>query len=148
MATNVTRFDPFGELARVDPFRNFDDMFKDFRTPAWSNQPSTPRIKMDVTETDKNYVVKAELPGATKEDIKVSIDGNQVSISVETKKETEEKQGETVVRSERYYGQQYRAFSLACEVDEATAEARYQNGVLELTLPKKSGPSGKQLVVQ
>jgi HSP20 family protein len=149
MATNVTRFDPFGELARVDPFRNLDDMLKDFRmTPAWSNLPSTPRIKMDVTENDKNYVVKAEIPGVTKEDIKVSIDGNQVSISAETKKETEEKEGETVVRSERYYGQQYRAFTLACEVDEATAEARYQNGVLELTLPKKSGPSGKQLVVQ
>ncbi|WP_025916764.1 Hsp20/alpha crystallin family protein [Herminiimonas sp. CN] len=149
MANNLTRFDPFNELVRADPFRNFDDMLKDFRiAPTWSSLPSTPRIKMDVTETDKNYVVKAEIPGVTKEDIKVSIEGNQVSISAETKKETEEKSGETVVRSERYYGQQYRSFTLACDVDEEKSEASYQNGVLELTLPKKSGPAGKQLLVK
>lgn len=149
MANNLMRFDPFGDLARMDPFRNIDDIFKDFRvTPSWSNLPSEPRIKMDVAESDDAYTVKAEIPGVSKEDIKVSIDGNQVSISAETKKETEEKSGETVVRSERYYGQQYRSFTLACEVDDAKSEARYENGVLVLTLPKKSGPSGKQLLVK
>lgn len=149
MANNLMRFDPFGDLARMDPFRNIDDIFKDFRVaPSWSSLPSEPRIKMDVAESDDAYTVKAEIPGVSKEDIKVSIDGNQVSISAETKKETEEKSGETVVRSERYYGQQYRSFTLACEVDDAKSEARYENGVLELTLPKKSGPSGKQLLVK
>lgn len=148
MANTLMGFDPFTDLARIDPFRNIDDIFKDFRmTPSWSNLPSVPRIKMDVTETDKTYVVKAEIPGVNKEDIKVSIDGNQVSISAETKKETEEKSGETTLRSERYYGQQYRSFTLACDVDDAKSEARYQNGVLELTLPKKSGPTGKQLLI-
>lgn len=149
MANNLMRFNPFGDIARVDPFSNIDDIFKDFRlTPSWSSLPSEPRIKMDVAETDKTYVVKAEIPGVSKEDIKVSIEGNQVSISAETRKETEEKSGEIIVRSERYYGQQYRSFALACEVDEEKSEARYQNGVLELTLPKKSGPAGKQLRVQ
>ena len=143
------RFDPFGELVSINPLRNIDDIFKDFRVaPSWTNLPAEPRIKMDVAETDKSYVVKAEIPGVTKEDIKVSIEGNQVSISAETKKETEEKSGETVVRSERYYGQQFRSFTLACDVDEDKAEASYQNGVLELKLPKKSGPAGKQLLVK
>lgn len=149
MANNLMRFDPFGELVSINPLRNIDDIFKDFRVaPSWTNLPAEPRIKMDVAETDKSYVVKAEIPGVTKEDIKVSIEGNQVSISAETKKETEEKSGETVVRSERYYGQQFRSFTLACDVDEEKAEASYQNGVLELKLPKKSGPAGKQLLVK
>ncbi len=149
MANNLRRFDPFGELVSINPLRNIDDIFKDFRVaPSWTNVPSEPRIKMDVAETDTAYVVKAEIPGVTKEDIKVSIEGNQVSISAETKKETEEKSGETVVRSERYFGQQFRSFNLACDVDEEKAEASYQNGILELKLPKKSGPAGKQLLVK
>jgi HSP20 family protein len=82
-----------------------------------------------------------------KEDIKVSIDGNQVTISAETK---EEKEATTagVLRSERYYGQQYRSFSLPQEVDNTKAEAKYNDGILELKLPKRPGGGGKQLTVQ
>ena len=68
----------------------------------------------------------------------MSIDGNQVSISAEVKSEKEEKQGEKVLRSERYYGKVYRAFSLAQEVDQENAKAKYENGVLELILPKRA----------
>lgn len=142
MANKLTRFDPFRDVTRFEPFRGFEDFVKDFRLrPAWS-EFDEPHIKVDVSETDQSYMVTAEIPGVKKEDIKIDIDGNQVSISAETKKETEEKTGETVVRSERYYGQQYRSFTLANEIDDAKAEAKYRDGVLELTLPKKKGGSG------
>lgn len=148
MANKLTHFDPFNEVARFEPFRGFEDFVKDFRLrPAWHELDES-RIKMDVSETDQAYVVKAEIPGVKKEEIKIDIDGNQVSISAETKKETEEKKGETVVRSERYYGQQYRSFTLAKEIDDAKAEAKYRDGVLELTLPKKtSGTGARKLTV-
>ena len=124
------------------------EMFKDFRlAPSWGAVEGEPRIKMDVTETDKAYTVKADIPGVNKEDIKVTVEGNQVSISVEVKKEQEEKKDGNVIRSERYYGRQYRSFALGQDVDDSTAEAKYNNGVLELTLPKKAGKASKQLSV-
>ena len=148
MANNLMRFDPFNDIVRFEPFRGIDDLFRDLRLkPALRDFEAEPRIKMDVTETDQAYTVKAEIPGLKKEDIKVDIDRNQVSISAETKRETEEKEGKTVVRSERYYGQQFRSFTLANEIDDAKAVAKYQDGVLELTLPKKAGNNGKKLVV-
>lgn len=145
--SNISRFDPFGDLVRFDPLRDLDNAFR-FPRNLWRNMPEAPEIKMDVLEDDKAYKVKAEIPGVKKEDIKVSIDGNQVSISAEVKKETEEKKGETVIRSERYYGNQYRGFTLQQDVDQAKAEAKYENGVLMLTLPKKETGSVKQLTIR
>ena len=77
---NITRFDPFGDLTRFDPFRGLDDMF---RLPRGFVRgfPEEPQIKMDVAEDDKTYRVTAEIPGVSKEDIKISIDGRQVTIS-------------------------------------------------------------------
>ena len=148
MASNLIHFDPFSEIARFEPFHGFDDFFRDLRlAPALRAFETEPRIKMEVTETDQAYTVKADIPGAKKEDIKINIERNQVSISAETKKETEEKEGKTVVRSERYYGQQYRSFMLEHEIDNEKAVAKYQDGVLELSLPKKAASSGKKLVV-
>lgn len=145
---NIIRFDPFGDIVRFEPFRNIDDLFKDFRAmPALRGVESEPRIRMDVSETDQAYLVKAEIPGVKKDDIKVAIDGNQVSITAEVKKEEEKKSG-SMIRSERYYGQQYRSFTLAQDVDDTKAEAKYQDGMLELTLPKKPGTGGKQLAVK
>lgn len=146
MANNLMRFNPFGDLTRFEPWKNFDEMFKDFRlAPSWGAMEAEPRIKMDVTESDKAYTVKADIPGVSKEDIKVTVEGNQVAISVEVKKEKEEKKEGSVIRSERYFGRQYRSFTLGQEVDDAKAEAKYTDGVLELTLPKKPGKSTRQL---
>lgn len=143
---NLTRYDPFSELARFDPFG--DDFFKGFiLRPVFRGLEAEPQIKVDVSEEDKAYVVKAEIPGVKKEDIQVSIDGNRVSISAEVKKEKEEKEGKRVVRSERYYGKVSRSFSLDQEVDQATAQAKYADGVLALTLPKKAGAGVKQLTI-
>ena len=139
---NITRWDPFDEM---------DDLFKGFFLRPMRMEPSTEaqmRLKMDVKEDDKSYLVHAEVPGVKKEDIQVSIDGNQVSISAEIKREKEDKQGEKVLRSERYYGRVYRAFSLAQDVDQERAQAKYDNGVLELTLPKKAASAQKRLAIQ
>ena len=147
MANNLTRFDPFGDIARFEPFRNMEDFFKDFGVmPSWRGGEPESRIRMDMSETDQAYTVKAEIPGVKKEDIKVSINGNQVSISAESRKEEEKKTG-NMVRSERYYGQQYRSFTLPQEVDDGQAEAKYHDGILELTLPKKPGTGGKQIAI-
>ena len=148
--TSLTRFDPLTELARFDPFRSFDELFYMPRLPAAYRpmaMPAEPSIKMDLTEDDKQFWVKAEIPGVKKEDIHVGIEGKEVSISAELKKETEEKKGETILRSERYYGRCARSFTLTHDVDEMKAEAKYANGVLTLTLPKKGGPAVKQVTV-
>ena len=147
---NITRFDPFTSLKSFAPFGSMDEVFKDLWVRPWQNGAVefNPQIKMDVTEDDKAYIVKAEVPGVNKEDVHVEIDGNQVSITAEVKKEKEEKKGEMTLRSERYYGKQYRSFSLSNDIDESKAEAKYDNGVLVLTLPKKAGTASKQLKVQ
>jgi HSP20 family protein len=140
MAT-LTRYTPFEET--------FDGLFKGFfvRPVSLDNQPANRPARMDVTEDDGAYTVRAEIPGVKKDDINVTIDGNQVAITAEVKRNHEDKQGEKVLRSERYYGKVYRAFSLAQDVDEASAQAKYDEGVLELRLPKKAVVSAKRLSI-
>ncbi|GJI97058.1 MULTISPECIES: Hsp20/alpha crystallin family protein [Duganella] len=148
MANNLMQFDPFGDLARLEPLRGVEDFFRDFRLKNMLRDfDAKPLIKLDVAETEQAYSVKAELPGMKKEDIKVDVEGNRVTISAETKRESEQKEGKTVVRSERYVGQLYRSFTLEKEVDDGKAEAKYQDGVLELTLPKKPNNGAKKLVI-
>ena len=138
---NITRFEPFNEL---------DDLFKGFfvRPMRFDRDvPSQLSVKADVTKTDDTYTVKAEMPGVKKEDINVSIDGNQITIAGEVKKEKEEKKGEEVIRSERYYGRVSRSFTLPHDVDEAKAKANYADGVLQLTLPTKTKTNGRKLAI-
>lgn len=133
------------DLFAMEPI---EDIFRGLTRP-WSvgTTARAPQIKLDVNEGDANYVVKADVPGVRKEDIDVRIDGNQVTISAEVKKEKEEKKDGRVLRSERHYGFASRSFSLACDVDEAKSVAKYENGVLELTLPKKTTTSSKRLPI-
>ena len=141
--SNLARFNPFSELR--DPFS--DDFFKGFALrPVYRMMEGEPQMRLDLTEDDRNFFVKAEIPGVKKEDIKVSVDGNQVSVSAEVKKEKEEKQGSKVIRSERYYGSVARSFTLGESVDPSAALAKYEDGVLQLTLPKK--PNGKSHVLK
>ena len=136
---NITRLDPLEDL-----FRGF------FVRPVDLNASTqqAPSIKMDVKETDKAYVVHAEMPGVKKEDIHVVVDGNQVSISAEVKQEKEVKEGERVLRSERYFGKVTRSFQLGQEIDDAKAAAKFNDGVLELTLPKRAASPNKRLTVE
>ncbi len=138
---NITRYDPFDEM--------FGDLLKVFFVrPVSFEGPPQLQLKVDVAEDDNAYTVQAEVPGVKKEDINVSIDGNQVSISAEMKKEHEVKDGARVLRSERCYGKFSRSFTLAGDVDEAAAQAKYVDGVLELKLPKKAQVSAKRLPIQ
>lgn len=139
---NITPYDPF-DLG----FEPFDNLFRGFLRPVRLEQ-DIPQFKMDVKEEENAYRVHAEIPGVKKEDIQVSVDGNAVSISAEVKKDSEEKQGEKVLKRERYYGKVSRSFTLANDVDEANASAKYKDGVLELVLPKKPSGSHKRLAIQ
>lgn len=105
------------------------------------------QMKIDLSEDDRQFVVRADLPGVKKEDINVDIDGDRVTINAHTKSYKEEKEGKTVIHSERYEGRIYRSFSLGCDVDRAHAAASYKDGVLELKLPKSSNGKAKRLTV-
>jgi HSP20 family protein len=136
---NVTRLDPLDDL-----FRGFFVRPVDMS----GNAQQPPSIKMDVKEQGDNYLVHAELPGVKKEDIHVVVDGNQVSISAEVKQEKEVKEGDRVLRSERYFGKVSRSFQLGQEIDDSKAAAKFNEGVLELTLPKRAASPNKRLTVE
>ncbi len=140
---NITRFDPFNELV--------DDLFKGFfvRPMVFEGaQGALPRVKFDVTESNGGYVVHAELPGMKKEDIHVSIDGAQVTLAGEVKREKDVKEGDRLLHSERIYGKVERSFTLPLEIDEAGAAAKFADGVLELKLPKKAPAARKSVTIQ
>ena len=147
---NVTRFDPrgdyFGELV--------EDLFKGFlvRPLGFEGRGDVgaqlPRAKVDVSEKNGAYLVTAELPGVKKEDIQVSIDGSQVTLGAEVKQEKDANQDGRVLHSERVFGKVVRSFTLPQEVDESKAEAKFRDGVLELTLPKKAAAQRKQISIQ
>jgi HSP20 family protein len=145
MASNLTRFDPFGDFARLAPLRALDDMFRELAPQGMAQE--APSIGLEVSETDQAYLVKAEIPGVKKEDIKVDVRGNRVSISAETRRESEQKEGTRLLRSELYYGQQRRSFTLEQDVDDTKAEAKYADGILELTLPKRAAGGGSKLEI-
>jgi HSP20 family protein len=141
-------------MANVARFNTLDtalnDLMRGFFVRPMNVEPSPVTVKLcvDVTENDAGYVVRAEIPGVRKEDINVAIDGNQVEISAEVKNENEVKEGEKLLRSERYYGKVYRAFALENDIDEGATEAKYADGVLELKLAKKVANPAKRITIQ
>ena len=132
----------------------FDDFFKDFapgfyvRPLHGDGLPQPSQIKVDVKEDDAAYTVQAEVPGVPKEDLHVSVDGNVVSLRAEVRQHDEKKEGEKVLRSERYFGAVARSFQLPMDVEASQAKARYDDGVLTLTLPKKQGTSAQRLAIE
>jgi HSP20 family protein len=126
----------------------FPSMFKGMLAPIWMNpEEAPPMIKLDVEEAEDRYVVKADLPGVAKDDIRVDVEGNMVSIAGEVRREKKEEKEGKVLRSERYFGTVSRSFTLPMEVDFGKAEAKYAEGVLTLTLPKHKGTSTHRLPV-
>jgi HSP20 family protein len=138
---NITRQDPYGELV--------EDLFKGFfvRPASFEAPDAVRKIRIEVAEQDDAYKVRAELPGVKKDDIQVTIEGDQVSISAEIKQEREAKEGERVLHSERYFGKVQRVFRLGQEIDQSKVSARYADGVLELVLPKKSAAERRQITI-
>lgn len=129
-----TLWNPFREMAALNPFLDLSPLMKDFAVPTLL-EPE-PAMRMDVSGTDSGYVVKAELPGVAKDDVKVSVEGRTVTIEAETRRDTEAKEGDKAMRRERYYGALARSFTLPDALDVEHASAAFDNGVLTLTLPK------------
>lgn len=134
-------------ISRYDPL---DDFFRGFfvRPVEFGAQNEAPPIRIDVRERSENYLVHAEIPGVRKEDIHVAIDGPTVAISAERKSERELRDGERVLRTERHFGKIARTFQLGQDIDETSAAARYADGVLELTLPKKAAVTAKRITIE
>lgn len=129
---------------------NFDAAMRRFFAPTPFDTDIQPlKMRIDVTESEAAYTVKADIPGVKKEDISVRVDGNVVQIDAQTRSEKEEKtNGEKVLRSERYYGTISRTFSVADDIDEAKVEAKYADGVLSLQLPKRGSADSKKIAIQ
>ena len=131
-----------------------DDFFRDvapgfYVKPLHGDPLPTPaQIKVDVKESDKGYTVLAEVPGVAKEDIHVSVEGNVVTVRAEVKQEDRQSKDEKVLRTERYYGAVSRSFQLPQDIDQGQAKAKYDNGVLTLSLPKKVGGSAQRLAIE
>ncbi|HXF44780.1 MAG TPA: Hsp20/alpha crystallin family protein [Burkholderiaceae bacterium] len=133
----------------------FDEFFRDF----WSRPSLLPsalfddsfsmigRARMDVIDRGSSYQIVVDLPGVKKEDINVSIDGSRVLISAESKVERAAQNGDKILYAERAATSCARSFELPSKVTEAGADARYENGVLTLTLPKASASAVKRLTV-
>jgi len=135
--TRIERFDEF-----------FPEMFRRLAQPLRLSDEVANDIRLDVTETDKGYQVRAELPGVKKEDIRVTVNGNFVSISAEVRKEKEEKSGSRVLLKETYFGSMSRGFALPQDVDGKNVVAKLDDGVLKLTLPKHEGSGSRTITVQ
>ena len=132
-------YDPLARAA-------FDQVVRGFFGPA-RVQKTGSAIRIDVSETDAAFLVRAEIPGVRKDDIQVTIDGGEVTIGAEVKR-GDVREGERVLRSERYEGALYRSFAFASEIDETASEAKYENGVLELKLAKKTPLAARKLTIQ
>ena len=144
---------------RLDPSaaifsHRLDDLFSGFLRPLPGEASAVVApIKIEVTEDPSAYRVSAVLPGVKKEDIQIEVDQKEVSIVAEIKRETvaapdATRDGGRVLHSERFYGKTSRVFSLAQDIDETAVEAKYADGVLSLTLPKKVPVSAKRVTVQ
>ncbi len=132
----------------------FDDFFRDvapgfYVKPLHGDPlPNPGQIRMDVKENGDAYTVSAEIPGVRKEDIHVTIEGGMVMVRADVKQEDSQTQDDKLLRSERYFGSVSRGIQLPQDVDQSQAKAKYDNGVLTLTLPKKQGKGGQKLRIE
>ena len=129
-----------------------DDFFKDvapgFFVKPLHGEGLPAQIRVDVKETPEAYQLSAEIPGVNKEDIHVHIDGNMVSLRAEIKQQDAQTDNGKLLRSERYFGAVSRSFQLPVDIDNSASKARYENGVLHLTLPKKTAGAAQRLTIE
>jgi HSP20 family protein len=142
-----TRYNPLRQVSLLDPLVDLEDLFRGVGTRSMSRgYEKTLEMRMDVHEDDKAYRISIDVPGVKKEDIDVSVEGNQVTVTAEVKREQSSGKEEEV-HSERFYGKAFRSFSLPNEVDSSKSQARYDGGVLSLTLPKKGDSQSRHLSI-
>jgi len=146
-------FDPFEELRRMQErmYRIFSEIEPSFMErkmlPATGGELATVEPFVDVIDKGDKVVVAADVPGVEKEDLSVNISGDRLEISAERKKEAEEKK-EGYVRRERTYTSYYRSIPLPTEVDGDKADATFENGVLEISMPKVKAIEKKKIKVK
>lgn len=139
-------------IASRNGLRSFDDdfgdLFEGFFRPARRIEPTRDFVPaVDVSEDEDGYVVRAELPGVKKEDIDVTLEEGLLTISAETKSESEDKDEGRVIRQERRYGKYSRSLRLGTQVDEGKVKANYKDGILELALPKSEAVKPRRIAV-
>jgi len=130
---------------------DFDSLFQGFFRPVLSSEGSTREHNMpvvDIDETENNYLLHAELPGFDKDDISVSVHDGQLSIKAEHSDEKENKQTGGNVLKERRYGSYFRSFNFGQNILEQDISAKYDNGVLELNIPKSPLPEQKRQQIE
>lgn len=139
---NLTRFEPF-DLT----FEPLERLFHGWLRPMRMMGVDIPRIRMDVTEDDRAYVVRAEIPGVERDAIDVRVEGNRVTVSAEVKQEQESKAGAAMLCSERDFGVTRRSFTLDNAVVESEVTAKYEDGILTVNLPKKEEKAGRKVAI-
>lgn len=141
-----TRWNPIRQGTRFDPFNEMEGLFRGLGLQPLREQSEMMELRADVTEDENAYRIEIDIPGVKKEDIEVSVEGSDVMIRAETRGQSEGGSGRKV-HVERYTGQLFRSFSLPHEFDSDRCEAHYQDGVLSLTLPKRTGGESKRLPI-
>lgn len=145
---NLVKWDPFVELEDVS--KHLNRIFNKFPARTESSRELLAMAdwapNVDITETDTAYLVKGEIPGVNKEDVKVNIEDGMLIMSGERKQEKEEK-GKKFHRIERSYGSFMRSFRLPDNVDESAVKAEFKDGMLNVTLPKSAQVKAKAINV-
>ena len=130
---------------------DFDQLFEGFFRPMRvleENNAGRDLIPaVDVSENDDHFTVRAEVPGVKKEDVDITYENGVLTLSAETRSESEEKEGERVIRQERRYGKYMRSLRLGADIDESNIKATYKDGVLEIALPKAEEIKPKRISV-
>lgn len=132
-------------VAAFDPFRDFDELERSF----FGDTRAVSGFRTDVTDTGDAYKLEAELPGFNKDDIKIDIEDDCLTISAERSMENKEEDKQNFVKRERYYGSFSRSFDIS-GIDADAIEASYTDGVLTLTMPKKQEqlPASRRLEIK
>lgn len=141
-------------LVKWDPWREMEDMFDRYTRAVDMPRRGTQQVmvpgdwspRVDIAETDNEFIIKAEIPEVKKEDVKVVVDSGVLTVSGERKREKEEK-GKKFHRVERYYGSFTRSFTLPDNVDEANIKATFNDGMLSLEIPKTEAVKPKAIEV-
>jgi HSP20 family protein len=133
-------------LLHREPLAGLETLLDEFFRPAVAAGPAARRIRLDVKETPEAYLVLADLPGVKREQIAIDVEANEVAIAAETAR-ADAAEGEKWLHVERHAGKYERRFALPAELDPARAEARFADGVLELTLPKKAPAAARKIEV-
>ena len=139
-------------VTRNDPLASgLDSLLGELFRPAYARESAAAAalpLRVDVRETADSYVVYAELPGVRKDQIEIEVEGNEVSIAADVGARRDAGEAEKWLRVERFQGKTARRFALPQEIDESRADARFDLGVLELTLPKKAPQAGRKIAIQ